>query len=190
MIYIPYGFCSQIDLHRKTNRNCPACFTKKFRLGKLGSFVGLSVEINKAAKFKLLFLYGIQIIIWSNFKQNLKRCDRSYYYASGRSAFFGCKVPDHLQLKNKNHMAYFRQIFLRAFWTIVAITLFRNKRFLINLILERNASKFAMFMEKENPCIHKGKMKVALNEKQKKTHGFSFSINIANFEAFLWTRQI
>ena len=33
--------------------------------------------------------------------------------------------------------------------------------------------------------IHKGKMKVALNEKQTKLHGFSFSINIANFEAFL-----
>ena len=69
-----------------------------------------------------------------------------------------------------------------------------------------------MFMEKEHPCsffffhlelllfplmnalvyvdidqdIHKGKMKVALNEKRKKKqHGFSFSINIANFEAFL-----
>ena len=28
-------------------------------------------------------------------------------------------------------------------------------------------------------------MKVALNEKWKKLHGFSFSINIANFEAFL-----
>ena len=36
----------QIDLHRKTNRNYPACPTKKSRLGKLGSFVGLSVEIN------------------------------------------------------------------------------------------------------------------------------------------------
>ena len=33
--------------------------------------------------------------------------------------------------------------------------------------------------------IHKGKMKVALNEKRKKLHEFSFSINIANFEAFL-----
>ena len=33
--------------------------------------------------------------------------------------------------------------------------------------------------------IYKGKMKVASNEKQKKPHGFSFSINIANFEAFL-----
>ena len=62
MISIPYGVCSQIDLHRKTNTNYPACPTKKSRLGKLGklgSFVGLSVEINKAAKFKLLFLYGI-----------------------------------------------------------------------------------------------------------------------------------
>ena len=33
--------------------------------------------------------------------------------------------------------------------------------------------------------IHKGKMKVALNEKRKILRGFSFSINIANFEAFL-----
>ena len=33
--------------------------------------------------------------------------------------------------------------------------------------------------------IHKGKMEVALNEKRKKLRGFSFSINIANFEAFL-----
>ena len=33
--------------------------------------------------------------------------------------------------------------------------------------------------------IHKGKMKVALNEKRKKLRGFSFSINVANFEAFL-----
>ena len=38
--------------------------------------------------------------------------------------------------------------------------------------------------------IHKGKMKVALNEKQKKLHGFSFSINIANFEAFLKTMNL
>ena len=69
-----------------------------------------------------------------------------------------------------------------------------------------------MFMEKENPSsffrfsfratlnfplmnalvyvdiaqgIHKGKMKVALNEKRKKLRWFSFSIHIANFEAFL-----
>ena len=34
----------------------------------------------------------------------------------------------------------------------VGSTLLRNKRFLVNLILQRNASKFAMFMEKENPC--------------------------------------
>ena len=33
--------------------------------------------------------------------------------------------------------------------------------------------------------IHKGKMKVARNEKRKKLRGFSFSINIPNFEAFL-----
>ena len=33
--------------------------------------------------------------------------------------------------------------------------------------------------------IHKGKMKVALNEKRKNLRGFSFSINIVNFEAFI-----
>ena len=37
--------------------------------------------------------------------------------------------------------------------------------------------------------IHKGEMNVALNEKQKKLHGFSFSINIANFEAFKLTKN-
>ena len=74
--------------------------------------------------------------------------------------------------------------------TIVIYSLFRNKGFLVNLKIEKNASKFAMFMEKEvsvdiDQGIHKGKMKVALNEKRKKLRGFSFSINIANFEAFL-----
>ena len=52
-------------------------------------------------------------------------------------------------------------------------TLFRKKRFLVNLKTDIDQG------------IHKGKMKVALNEKQKKLCGFSFSINIANFEALL-----
>ena len=38
--------------------------------------------------------------------------------------------------------------------------------------------------------IHKVKLKVALNEKRKKLRGFSFSINIANFEAFCWTKKL
>ena len=33
--------------------------------------------------------------------------------------------------------------------------------------------------------IHKGKMKVARNEKRKKLLGFSFYMNVGNFEAFL-----
>ena len=37
--------------------------------------------------------------------------------------------------------------------------------------------------------IHKGKMKVAQNEKRKKLLGFSFYINIVNFEAYLWNLQ-
>ena len=38
--------------------------------------------------------------------------------------------------------------------------------------------------------IHKGKLKVARNEKRKKLSGFSFSINIANFEAFCPTKKL
>ena len=38
--------------------------------------------------------------------------------------------------------------------------------------------------------IHKGKIKVASNEKQKKLCGFSFSINMANFEAFQGTKKL
>ena len=38
--------------------------------------------------------------------------------------------------------------------------------------------------------IHKGKLKVARNEKQKKLSGFSFSINIANFEVFCRTKKL
>ena len=45
-------------------------------------------------------------------------------------------------------------IFLIAMTNNVTIStsLFRNKGFLVNLKTKRNASKFAMFMEKENPC--------------------------------------
>ena len=38
--------------------------------------------------------------------------------------------------------------------------------------------------------IHRVKLKVARNEKQKKLSGFSFSTNIANFEAFCWTKKM
>ena len=38
--------------------------------------------------------------------------------------------------------------------------------------------------------IHKGELKVALNEKRKKLRGFSFSINMANFEAFRRTKKL
>ena len=60
-----------------------------------------------------------------------------------------------------------------------SMSLFRKKRFEINFFVQRNVSKFAIFIEKE-----KVKLKVARNEKRKKLCGFSFSINIANFEAF------
>ena len=38
--------------------------------------------------------------------------------------------------------------------------------------------------------IYKVKLKVALNEKRKKIHGFSFSINMANFEAFWGVKKL
>ena len=74
--------------------------------------------------------------------------------------------------------------------------LFRKKRFLVNLKTERNASKFAIFMEKENPCsffrfsfratfIFPLWMLCHECYLWNKLRGFSFSIHIANFEAFL-----
>ena len=38
--------------------------------------------------------------------------------------------------------------------------------------------------------IHKEKLKSALNEKLKKLYVFSFTINMANFEAFRWTKKL
>ena len=38
--------------------------------------------------------------------------------------------------------------------------------------------------------IYKVKLKVALNEKRKKLHGFSFSINMANSEAFWGVKKL
>ena len=38
--------------------------------------------------------------------------------------------------------------------------------------------------------IRKVKLKNALNEKRKKLHGFSLSINMANFEAFRQTKKL
>ena len=38
--------------------------------------------------------------------------------------------------------------------------------------------------------IHKVKLKNALNEKRKKLRGFSFSINMTNFEAFCRTKKL
>ena len=38
--------------------------------------------------------------------------------------------------------------------------------------------------------IHKGKLINALNEERKKLHGFSFPINMTNFEAFCRTKKL
>ena len=46
-----------------------------------------------------------------------------------------------------------------------------------------------MFMENIDQGIHKVKFKVA-PEKRRKLHGFSFSINITNFEAFLSVKKL
>ena len=68
-------------------------------------------------------------------------------------------------------------------------TLFRKKRFEINFFVRRNASKFAIFINIDQG-IHMVKLKVALNEKPKKLGGFSFSINMANFEVFPRTKKL
>ena len=40
---------------------------------------------------------------------------------------------------------------------MIIMTLFKNKRFALNKMLWPNASKFALFMEKENPCNNKAR---------------------------------
>ena len=69
----------------------------------------------------------------------------------------------------------------------------QNKCFALKIKFRRNASKFPIYLyiyyifrfSIRGTFIHKVKMKVARNEKRKKLLGFSFYINIANFEAFL-----
>ena len=52
-----------------------------------------------------------------------------------------CSNKDGIKIDDK-------YVLMHAF---VVVALFRKKRFLVNLKTERNAAKFAMFMEKENP---------------------------------------
>ena len=92
----------------------------------------------------------------------------------------------------------------------------KKKRFKINFFVRQNASKFAIFIEKENPpsffrfhfeqlrvfsyecpglCdinrgIHRVKLKNALNENRKKLRRFSFSINMTNYETFCRTKKL
>ena len=85
-----------------------------------------------------------------------------------------------------------------------------NKHLFSTLMPQRNASKFAIFLQYENPhsffnfsfyatfppnecpgqwphnSIREKENKVAWNEKQKNLCGFSYSKNIANFGAFHW----
>ena len=68
---------------------------------------------------------------------------------------------------------------------------------MLDEMIQQNISKFAIFLEYENPCsffifyfdidhgIHQGENKVAQNEK--KLCGFSYSKNMANFEVFRQT---
>ena len=90
-------------------------------------------------------------------------------------------------------------------------TLFKNKRFILNLMPQQNASKFAIFYKYKNPklifpffilcyliffsnglCSHRPgnslgeKSKVAWNEKWKNLHGhgYLYSKIMENFEAF------
>ena len=50
--------------------------------------------------------------------------------------------------------------------------------------LWKKKTHVAVFFVDIDQGIYKVKLKVALNEKRKKLHGFSFSINMANSEAF------
>ena len=65
------------------------------------------------------------------------------------------------------------------------LCLWKKKTHVVFFVLHLEQLSFALVYVDIDQGIHKGKMKVALNEKRNKLHGFSFSINIANFEAFL-----
>ena len=76
-------------------------------------------------------------------------------------------------------------------------SLFRNKRFMLDEMFHRNASKFGIFLEFENPFsfflsfhfveqgIYWGKNNVVRNEKWKKICGFSYSKKYGKFWNFL-----
>ena len=87
---------------------------------------------------------------------------------------------------------YFQCLVLEQYKVITS--LFRNKRFALNEMFQRNDSKFAIFLfcfsfrpilyfylmnalvyVNIDQGIHKVKYKVARNEKQKKLHGFSYT---------------
>ena len=81
---------------------------------------------------------------------------------------------------------------------VSSTTLFRKKSFMLDEMFQRNAPKFAIFLEYENsyfpPVFYfvqvqsLGKNKVARNEKRTKTMwAFSHSKNMTNFQAFHYT---
>ena len=64
---------------------------------------------------------------------------------------------------------------------------------MLNLIPQRNASKFAVLLEYENLCslffcvsFSLGEKKLHEMKNNKKLHGFLYSKSMANFEMFLW----
>ena len=63
--------------------------------------------------------------------------------------------------------------------------LWKKKTYVLFFVFHLDQLMNALVYVDIDQGICKGKMKVALNEKQKKVRGFSFSINMANFEAFL-----
>ena len=58
----------------------------------------------------------------------------------------------HQQTKRIGHMSFENKQPLEIFWSdLQNYALFRKKRFEINFFVRQNASKFAIFIEKENP---------------------------------------
>ena len=59
------------------------------------------------------------------------------------------KVLGSMKMEKKS--LFFCFVFIYRFLIVIALTLFRKKRFEINFFVWQNASKFAIFIEKENP---------------------------------------
>ena len=86
------------------------------------------------------------------------------YYIILVKSNYNIKIPSPGCKSQQTFCNYIRHTYKESFLNANSITLFRNKRFLVNLILQRYDSNFALFMENENPHSFFLDTKIALSQ--------------------------